>query len=222
LKRTIPISPFEVWACGCSYKVSAEWRDAEHGAREGFYAAVYKNKRPELFFKGTSRVCTGPGEYIGIRTDSNFTAPEPELAVVVGSSGKVFGYTIGNDVSAWDIERENPLYLPQSKVFNGCVALGPVIVTVDEIKDPYNLNISCTIYREGKTIFEGESTTQRLDRKIEDMIDSLLISNKIPSGTVLMTGTGIIIQAENALKPGDVVKISIPEIGELTNIAEIV
>jgi len=221
-KKIIPIEPDEVWACGCSYQVSAQWRDAEYGTREGFYAAVYRNQRPELFFKGTARVCTGPGNYIGLRADSNFTAPEPELAVVVGSNGKVFGYTIGNDVSAWDIERENPLYLPQSKIFDGCAALGPVIVTADEIKDPYNLEISCTIERNGEIIFNDKSTTQKLTRKIEEMINFLLRSNKIPPGTVLMTGTGIIIPAESALKPGDIVKIRIPEIGELTNVAKIV
>jgi len=218
----IPIKPSEVWACGCAYQVSAEWRDAEHGAREGFYADVYKNDRPELFFKGTARVCSGPGDCIGIRLDSKFTAPEAELAVVIGSNGKVFGYTIGNDVSAWDIERANPLYLPQSKIFDGCVALGPVIVTSDEINNPYDLEISCTIQRDGQLIFEGKSTTQKLDRKIEKMIEFLLRSNKIPMGTVLLTGTGVIVPAEAALKSKDIVSIKIPEIGELSNVAQIV
>jgi len=221
-KPIIPIEPSEVWACGCAYQVSAEWRDAEHGVREGFYAAVYKNQRPELFFKGNARVCTGPGDYIGIRPDSNFMAPEAELVVVMGSNGKVFGYTIGNDVSAWDIERENPLYLPQSKIFDGCSALGPVIVTTDELKDPYNLEISCTIERNGQIIFEGKSTTKKLARKIDEMIGFLLRSNKIPSGSVLMTGTGVIIPAEAALKPEDKVTIRVPEIGELSNVARIV
>ncbi len=221
-KKTIPIEPGEVWACGCSYQVSAAWRDREHGTREGFYAAVSRNERPELFFKGNARSCTGPGDYIGIRADSHFTAPEAELAVVLGGSGKVFGYTIGNDVSAWDIERENPLYLPQSKIFDGCAALGPVMVTADEIKDPYNLEISCNIDRNGEIIFEGKSTTRKLARKIEEMVSFLLRSNKIPPGTVLMTGTGVIIPAEAALKPGDIVNIRIPEIGVLTNIAKIV
>ena len=218
----IPIEPGEVWACGCAYQVSAQWRDAEHGAREGFYAAVYKDDRPELFFKGTSRVCTGPGDYIGIRADSKFTAPEAELAVVIGSTGKIFGYTIGNDVSAWDIEKTNPLYLPQSKIFDGCAALGPVMVTADEISNPYELDISCRIERDGQLIFEGTSTTRKLDRKINDMIKFLLRSNKIPAGTVLMTGTGIIVPAEAALRPEDKVTIGIPEIGELSNIARLV
>jgi 2-dehydro-3-deoxy-D-arabinonate dehydratase len=218
----IPLAPGEVWACGCAYEVSATWRDAEHGAREGFYAAVYKNPRPELFFKGTARVCAGPGEPIGIRSDSRFTAPEAELAVIIGSNGRILGYTIGNDVSAWDIERENPLYLPQSKVFNGCCALGPLMITPDEIPDPYKLEIGCTIAREGQTIFEGESSTRRLARRIEEMIEFLLRANRVPAGTVLLTGTGIIVPQEAALRPGDIVTIGIPEIGDLSNVAEIV
>ena len=106
----IPLSPKEVWACGCTYEMSASFRDSEHNTREGFYAYVYNPEhRPEIFFKGTARVCVGPDQPVGIRGDSQFTAPEPELAVVLGSKGRIVGYTISNDVSAWDIERENPL-----------------------------------------------------------------------------------------------------------------
>src|SRR5258706_16412705 len=133
----LPISPKEVWACGCTYEMSASFRDAEHGTREGFYAYVFKEPRPEIFFKGTARVCVGPGQGIGIRSDSKFTAPEPELAVLLGSKGVIVGYTLANDASAWDIERENPLYLPQSKIYTGACALGPAIVTADELRDPY-------------------------------------------------------------------------------------
>jgi hypothetical protein len=117
LPPVIPLLPREVWACGCTYEMSAAFRDAEHGTREGFYAHVHTADRPEIFFKGNARVCVGPGQAIGIRSDSKFTAPEPELAVVLGHHGTVLGYTLANDVSAWDIERENPLYLPQSKVY---------------------------------------------------------------------------------------------------------
>src|SRR5437868_8716060 len=109
----LPIHPPEVWGCGCTYETSASFRDAEHGTREGMYAYVYRESRPEVFFKGTARVCTGPGQPIGIRPDSKFTAPEPELALILDSRGHIVGYTLANDVSAWDIERENPLYLPQ-------------------------------------------------------------------------------------------------------------
>src|SRR5271165_6996940 len=151
----IPLQPREVWACGCTYESSASFRDAEHGTREGFYAHVYREPRPEIFFKGTARVCVGPGQPIGIRADSRFTAPEPELAVVLGSKGKIVGYTIGNDVSAWDIERENALYLPQSKVYTACCALGPVMVTTDELADPYNLHMTCEILRGEEVRFSG-------------------------------------------------------------------
>jgi 2-dehydro-3-deoxy-D-arabinonate dehydratase len=221
-KSVIPIKPPEVWACGCTYETSAAFRDAEVGTRESFYAYVFTEPRPEIFFKGTARVCVGPGETIGIRTDSRFTAPEPELAVVLGGGGKVIGYTLANDVSAWDIERENPLYLPQSKVYTGSCALGPVLVTADDLADPYNLIISCHITREGKIIFSGETSTARLARRIETMIEFLLRANPVPAGTVLLTGTGIIVTEATALAPGDVVAISIPEIGELANVAGLV
>lgn len=213
----IPLQPREVWACGCTYESSAAFRDAEHGTREGFYAHVYREPRPEIFFKGTARVCVGPGQGIGIRSDSRFTAPEPELAVVLGSKGKVLGYTLANDVSAWDIERENPLYLPQSKMYSCACAIGPVMVTADELSDPYSLKMSCTIVRDGITIFSGETSTSKLNRKIETLIEYLLRANPVPAGSVLLTGTGIIVTEESALAVGDVVSIRVAEIGELSN-----
>src|SRR5437660_2798545 len=135
--------------------MSASFRDAEHGTREGMYAYVYREPRPEIFFKGTARVCVGPEQPIGIRVDSKFTAPEPELALVLGTRGRIAGYTLANDVSAWDIERENPLYLPQSKVYDGCCALGPVIVPVEDLDDPYRLQMSCRIMRDGQERYSG-------------------------------------------------------------------
>jgi 2-dehydro-3-deoxy-D-arabinonate dehydratase len=223
----IPIHPAEVWASGCTYETSAAFRDGEtveldKGTREGMYAYVYREPRPEIFFKGTSRVCVGPGQAIGIRSDSKFTAPEPELAVVLGRKGKIIGYTLANDVSAWDIERENALYLPQSKVYTACCALGPVIVTTEQIKDPYNLQMTCEIIRDGVVRFSGATSTAKLHRKIEQIVEYLLRSNPVPCGTVLCTGTGIIVTEEVALAPGDVVRITIPEIGELVNTAEVV
>ncbi|MCX6621558.1 MAG: fumarylacetoacetate hydrolase family protein [Acidobacteria bacterium] len=222
LAPCIPLQPREVWACGCTYESSASFRDGEVGTREGFYAAVNKGNRPEIFFKGTARVCVGPQQAIGIRADSKFTAPEPELALVLGSKGKVLGYTIANDVSAWDIERENPLYLPQSKMYTACCALGPVMVTADEIPDPYNLEMSCTITRGEAKIFEGSVNTARLCWKLDRLIEFLLRSNPVPSGSVLLTGTGIIVTEEAALQPGDVVSIRVEGIGELSNRAAVV
>jgi 2-dehydro-3-deoxy-D-arabinonate dehydratase len=218
----IPLKPQEVWACGCTYESSASFRDAEHNTREGFFSAVYKGERPEIFFKGTSRTCVGPGQNIGIRADSKFTAPEPELAVVLGSKGRVIGYTLANDVSAWDIERENPLYLPQSKMYTGACALGPVIVTADELKTPRELQMECTITRGGKAIFAGETSTARLGRTIEGLIEFLLRANPVPAGSVLLTGTGIIVTEESALAAGDKVSIRVAEIGELVNTAVVV
>ncbi|MDP9170683.1 MAG: fumarylacetoacetate hydrolase family protein [Acidobacteriota bacterium] len=223
----IPLSPSEVWASGCTYETSATFRDGEtvepdKGTREGMYAYVYREARPEIFFKGTARTCVGPGQYIGIRSDSTFTAPEPELAVVLGKGGKIVGYTLANDVSAWDIERENALYLPQSKVYKGCCALGPVIVTTDEITDPYNLEITCDILRGDEVRFSGKTSTSKLHRKIENIVEYLMRSNPVPTGSVLCTGTGIIVTEEVALAPGDVVRIRVPGIGELANPAAMV
>jgi len=218
----IPLQPREVWGCGCTYETSASFRDAEHGTREGFYAHVYKADRPEIFFKGTARVCAGPGQSIGIRSDSKFTAPEPELALVLGAKGKILGYTLANDVSAWDIERENPLYLPQSKTYSSCCALGPVIVTVDEIADARALDMTCTIRRGDAEIFSGATPISRLGRTFETLVEYLLRSNPVPAGSVVLTGTGIIVKEDAALQAGDIVTIRVAEIGELSNPCAIV
>ncbi len=217
LAPVLPIHPPEVWGCGCTYETSASFRDAEHGTREGMYAYVYREARPEIFFKGTARVCVASGQGIGIRPDSAFTAPEPELAVILGSGGRIAGYTLANDVSAWDIERENALYLPQSKMYDCCCALGPVMLTADALPDPYSLEMTCTIKRGGVETFTGAVSTAKLHRRVETLIEFLTRANHVPCGTVVLTGTGIIVPAEAALAPGDVVTIRVAEIGELSN-----
>jgi 2-dehydro-3-deoxy-D-arabinonate dehydratase len=222
LAPRLPVQPPEVWACGCTYEASSSFRDAEQGAREGMYAQVYREPRPEVFFKGTTRVCVSSGQTIGIRADSRFTAPEPELAVVLGCRGAIAGYTLANDVSAWDIERQNPLYLPQSKIYDGCCALGPVFVTADALPDPYALELACTVERAGKIVFSGAVSTSQLHRRIEELIAALTFANRVPAGTVLLTGTGIIVPPEAALAPGDIVRIRAAEIGELVNTAAVV
>ena len=141
---------------------------------------------------------------------------------MLGAHGQIAGYTLANDVSAWDIERENALYLPQSKVYNCCCALGPFLVTADEVTDPYNLEMTCTVERDGETIFSGSVNTSKLHRKFETLIDYLVRANSVPTGTVLLTGTGIIVPENAALASGDVVSISIPQIGTLTNHATVV
>jgi 2-dehydro-3-deoxy-D-arabinonate dehydratase len=144
-------------------------------------------------------------------------APEPELAVLLGSKGRILGYTLANDVSAWDIERENPLYLPQSKVFTGSCALGPWFVTVDEIADPYSIGMGCTIQRGEKLLFEGACSTAKMGRKLDVLIEYLLRANPVPAGSVLLTGTGIIVTQEAALQPGDTVTITGEGLGTLSN-----
>jgi 2-dehydro-3-deoxy-D-arabinonate dehydratase len=215
----IPIHPLEVWACGVTYKKSAEFRDEDTQTSKGIYDYVYSANRPELFFKGRAGHCTGSNDFIGLRSDSKFTAVEPELAVLIDNRKKVLGYTVANDVSAWDIERENPLYLPQSKIFRGCCALGPVLVTTDAVPDPYVLKISCTIRRGERVLFAGKTTVGMMKRRIEELVGFLFLANIVPTGTVLLTGTGIIQTEEAALAENDVVEITVPEIGTLRNIA---
>ncbi|WP_291766189.1 fumarylacetoacetate hydrolase family protein [Caldivirga sp. UBA161] len=220
LRFTKPYDPPEVWGSGISYEVSRR-RYSEEGevAKIGdktIYERVYEAERPEIFFKATASRCVGHGEPIAVRGDSEWTLPEPELGVVITGSGKVIGYTIIDDVSARDIEAENPLYLPQSKVYNGCCAFGPFIVTPDDIKDPYSLQIRLRIIRGGKAIYEGEVSTERMRRKIDEQVKYLIRNNTVPDGTILMTGTGILPGKDAALREGDVVEISISGIGTLT------
>ncbi|WP_143701300.1 fumarylacetoacetate hydrolase family protein [Vulcanisaeta thermophila] len=220
LRFTKPYDPPEVWGSGISYEVSMR-RYSEEGevARIGkltIYEKVYSAERPEIFFKATANRCVGHGEPIAVRGDSEWTLPEPELGVVITSSGKVIGYTIIDDVSARDIEAENPLYLPQSKIYNGCCAFGPFVVTPDEIKNPYSLQIRLRIIRGGKVIYEGEVSTERMRRRIDEQIKYLIRNNTVPDGTILMTGTGILPGRDAALRDGDIVEISISGIGTLT------
>lgn len=210
----MPIEPPEVWGCGVTYLRSAQMRDED--AKEDIYGRVYNSPRPEIFFKATKSRCVGPNDYICIRSDSNLTATEPELAYVLGQGSDIVGYTICNDVSAWDIERENPLYLPQSKIFYGCCALGPMLATPSEL-DPYNLNIKCAIIRDGKTIYEGRVLSSQIKRRFEELTEYLCRDNPIPMGAVVSTGTGIIVPNDLPLAHGDIVEIEIEGLGKLSN-----
>jgi 2-dehydro-3-deoxy-D-arabinonate dehydratase len=212
-RLTIPLTPPEVWGCGVTYRRSADFREEGHG----FYDGVYDAARPELFYKGSAARSVGPGEPIGRRRDSTFTAAEPEVALVVSAEGKILGYTLANDVSAWDIERENPLYLPQSKIYTGCFSCGPTIVTPDEIAHPYALELTCTVLRGTSEVFSGSASTAQLKRKFPELVRWLLESNTVPAGTILSSGTGIIQPIGSGLEPGDVVTISCPELGDLIN-----
>lgn len=218
----IPINPVEVWACGCTYDPTAGFRCQWHDMEGSIYRQVCLEARPDILFKGTARVCVGPGQPIGLRSDSACTVPEPELAVVLGKRGRILGYTLANDVSARDIERINPLYRPQSKIYTASCALGPVIVTADELTDPYKLSITCTIRRGEQERFTGCVSTIHFRRKLEDVVSYLLRANPVPAGSALLTGTGIMVGDECALAPGDVVSIRNAEIGELSNPAAVV
>ncbi|MGI8424737.1 MAG: fumarylacetoacetate hydrolase family protein [Chloroflexota bacterium] len=211
----IPRDPPEVWGAGVTYKKSAEFRDEDTTTSKGIYDMVYSGPRPELFYKGRAVHCVGPNEAATIRADSAFTAPEPELALVLSSAGDILGYTLCDDVSAWDIERENPLFLPQSKIFFGCVVLGPTIVTPDELGDPQKLTLRCTITRDGKTLFEDEVGIDRMKRSFQELIHYLTLNNPIQDGAVLTTGTGIIVTQAQALREGDDVLLTCEPIGAL-------
>ena len=211
----MPIYPPEVWAFGVTYRRSADERDQD--SAQDIYSRVYFGERPELFFKATPPRCVGPNGYICIRRDSKLTAVEAELAYVLGADQEIAGYTICNDVSAWDLERENPLYLPQSKIFTGCCALGPFLVTASEIEDPYDLNILCRIFKKDDLAYEGQVNTSSLNRRFESMTDYLTRDNPIPIGTTVSTGTGIMVPNELCLQDGDRVEIEIEGIGVLSN-----
>lgn len=217
-RLTIPMSAREGWGCGVTYKKSAEFRDEDAGGNtKGIYDYVYAAERPETFYKGGAAHCVGPWEPIGIRRDSNFTAPEPELALIIDVNGGIVGFTCANDVSAWDIERENPLYLPQSKIFKGCLSIGPVIVTPDEAGTGMDLDLRCRILRGGAAIFDGSVNTSRIGRTFAQLIEFLIRDNPIQNGTIVCTGTGVIAERQHALKQGDQVEITIERIGTLVN-----
>jgi 2-dehydro-3-deoxy-D-arabinonate dehydratase len=211
-----PYAPPEVWAFGVTYKRSAEWRSGDTSIGERIYDKVYESERPEMFWKGNGARIVGPNEELCIRTDSTFTATEPELAYVVGSHDNILAYTACNDFSAWDIERDNPLYLPQSKIFLGCCSFGPTLLTPDEV-DPYNLNIACAIHRDGKLVYEGTVNSSQIGRTFETLNTYLSRNNPIAAGTVVSTGTGLIVPTEAAHQDGDIVEVSIDEIGTLRN-----
>jgi 2-dehydro-3-deoxy-D-arabinonate dehydratase len=215
-----PLDPPEVWGAGITYRRSREYYEAhtgEGGRTRGIYDFVYESERPELFFKATASRTVGPNAPIGVRADSALTAVEPELALVLGRGGAIVGYTIGNDLSAWDIERANPLFLPQSKIFDGCFACGPVLATAAEVGDPHALELTCTISRGGRAIFRGGVNTKEMKRQCADLVAWLCRSNPCPPGTVLSTGTGILVPDEHALADGDVVEITLDRVGTLRN-----
>jgi 2-dehydro-3-deoxy-D-arabinonate dehydratase len=213
---TAPIDRQEVWAAGVTYLRSRDARMEESSQRD-VYDRVYDADRPELFLKATPNRVSGPGEPIAIRGDSGWDVPEPELVILLNANGELVGYTIGNDVSSRSIEGENPLYLPQAKVYSRCAALGPILVTLDELTDVSNLEIQLTIRRDGTDLFQESTATSQLHRGLSDLIEYLRRDNEFPAGVFLMTGTGIVPPSEFTLQDGDEVTIRIEGIGSLVN-----
>ena len=211
-----PVDRQEVWAAGVTYLRSRDAR-MEESTQKDVYDRVYDADRPELFLKATPNRVSGPGEQIAIRGDSTWDVPEPELALIINRDGDIAGYTVGNDVSSRSIEGENPLYLPQAKMYTACAAVGPVIALAWEIERPDNLAIALTIRRAGAVHFEDTTSTSQIHRPIPELVSYLRRHNEFPHGVILMTGTGIIPPPEFTLEDGDQVDITIDSIGTLSN-----
>ncbi len=211
-----PIDRQEVWACGVTYLRSRDAR-MEESTEESVYDRVYAADRPEIFFKGTASRVAAPGKPVAIRADSDWNVPEPELTLVVNAAGEIVGYTAGNDMSSRSIEGENPLYLPQAKVYRDACALGPAVVLATEIADATDLGISLRIERDGAEAFAGETRTSQIARPLAQLVEYLFRSQDFPHGVIVLTGTGIVPPSEFTLHAGDVVSITIDGIGTLTN-----
>jgi 2-dehydro-3-deoxy-D-arabinonate dehydratase len=216
-----PVQGQEVWAAGVTFATSRSARNEESGGHD-FYDLVYEAERPELFFKAAPGRARGPGQAIGVRADSGWDVPEPELAVVAGADGEIVGYTIGNDVSSRSIEGENPLYLPQAKVYRGSCALGPALVPAAEAPAPEDMEITLTIARDGEPVFSESTQVALLRRSPQELVDWLFRAQDFPVGVILLTGTSIIPAPEFTLRGGDEVRIAITELGELVNTVEVV
>jgi 2-dehydro-3-deoxy-D-arabinonate dehydratase len=214
-----PIGSQEVWAAGVTYYRSRNARMEESkGAGGGdFYDRVYQAARPELFFKASAHRVVGPEAKVAIRDDASWSVPEPELTLFVTPRGKIAGYTIGNDMSSRDIEGENPLYLPQAKVYDRSCALGPCLLIQDEPL-PAATEIALEIRRAGALAFSGSTTLKEMKRKPEELVEYLYRNNSFPHGCFLLTGTGVVPPDGLTLKAADEIRITIPSIGTLVNV----
>jgi 2-dehydro-3-deoxy-D-arabinonate dehydratase len=213
-----PIGNQEVWAAGVTYyrSRSARIEESKDAGGGDFYDRVYSAERPELFFKATASRVAGPGAHVRIRSDASWSVPEPELTLLINPRAEIIGYTIGNDMSSRDIEGENPLYLPQAKVYDGSCALGPCILVSSEPL-PATTPIRLEIFRNEQPEFAGATTLAELKRKPATLVEYLFRDNSFPFGTFLMTGTGIVPPDSFTLRSGDRVQITIDLIGTLTN-----
>lgn len=212
-----PIDDQEVWAAGVTYKRSQTARMEESEAAASCYDRVYTAARPELFFKATPNRCSGHLGKLRIRSDATWNVPEPELTLVLSNTGKIVGYTVGNDMSSRDIEGDNPLYLPQAKVYNQCCGLGPWIALADSMPPRDTIGIFLKIIRSNETVFTGETGVAQMARKLEDLVQWLIRDNDLPNGAFMLTGTGVVPDSPFTLAKDDTVHISIDGIGTLTN-----
>ncbi|RYY22072.1 MAG: 2-hydroxyhepta-2,4-diene-1,7-dioate isomerase [Chitinophagaceae bacterium] len=214
-----PVGRQELWACGVTYlrsKIGRQEESKEAGGGD-FYAKVYEAERPEVFFKATSTRIVGHNGKVRIRKDSTWDVPEPELTLVVTSSGKIVGYTIGNDMSSRSIEGENPLYLPQAKTYDGCAALGPCVFVTDEPLGS-STTIHLTISRNQSEIFSDKIEISQMKRTPKELVSFVYRECSFPHGCLIMTGTGIVPGNDITLKSGDQVTIAIDNIGKLVNL----
>jgi 2-dehydro-3-deoxy-D-arabinonate dehydratase len=212
-----PMGNQEIWAAGVTYFRSrtARMEESQDAGGADFYDKVYHADRPELFFKATASRVSNPGGVVNIRKDSTWDVPEPELTLVISPSGKIQGYTVGNDMSSRSIEGENPLYLPQAKVYLGCAAVGPcILVQQNPLPDAHKIRLEIT--RAGNLAFAGETTLSQLKRKPQELADWLFRANSFPIGCLMMTGTGV-VPDDFTLAKGDQVRIEIEGIGILEN-----
>ncbi|HEU5158500.1 MAG TPA: fumarylacetoacetate hydrolase family protein [Streptosporangiaceae bacterium] len=207
----------EVWAAGVTYRRSREARVVESERAPDVYQQVYDAERPELFFKSTAWRVTGDGETVAIRADSGIDVPEPELGLVVNRHAEIVGYTVVNDMSSRTIEGENPLYLPQAKIYLGGCAVGPAIRPGWEVPDPYNLDITMTIRRDGAQAWTGSAGTGLLRRRLDELVAYLFRADDFPHGVVLATGTSIVPDLPFTLLPGDEIVITITDVGTMTS-----
>ena len=212
-----PIDHQEVWAAGVTYKRSRTARMEESTSAASCYDLVYASPRPELFFKASPHRVSGPGQPLRIRVDSDWNVPEPEMTLVINSELKLVGFTIGNDMSSRDIEGDNPLYLPQAKVYNQCCGLGPWIALPQGMPPREATGIRLVIRRDGEAAFEGSTSVAQMARSFENLIGWLSRDNSFPTGAFLLTGTGIVPDSNFTLMPDDIVEISIDGIGTLSN-----
>jgi 2-dehydro-3-deoxy-D-arabinonate dehydratase len=211
----LPLEPPEVWCAGVTYERSRDARIEESAARD-VYSLVYGAERPELFLKDAAcRRTVGPGQPIGIRSDSEWSVPEPEIGLVLGDGGEIAGVTIGNDVSSRDIEGANPLYLPQAKVYAGACALGPAVLTPAP-EEPLEIRMR-VLSGMGSEVFAGETSTASMRRSFAELVGFLVRENPVPAGSVLLTGTGLVPPDDFTLASGQVVEIEVPGIGILSN-----